>query len=177
MQIATRWHPFEIWRQIRCVLQDCGQDFELRHPEVLKRWAYEMRARLSAADRERFSALTERFQSARHRLSFLDWPLLLDWGERRNQAQLLMKLSEIEAILHPMVEDGEQAPIIQSLQTRLQKIREEVREHRLPEQAGFWQILRYRVYFSPLRDEALYLMSRLQSVHPGEAPPSSNTAA
>jgi hypothetical protein len=153
-------HPFELLRRLELFWQNFLGDFEMRHPETRRRLGLELSLKLPETDKARFKNLTRRFQSARRIISFLDWPLLFEWNERRSQAEILIRISE--ALKLQAVSELE---ISQCIQNRIRSIQELIRQTELGDHPKFQAILRSRLSFGPLRDEANYLIDRLYELN------------
>lgn len=142
------------------VWKDILSDFDLRHPETRRRLALELDFQLSDPDKQRFRNLIRRFQAARRIISFLDWPLLMEWNERKLQAMVLIEMS------NQLEKDASvpehKAALISAIRSRLLDLRDKIRQNSLEETPGIWRVLKRRWKFSPIRDEALYLLERLK---------------
>lgn len=161
MIVPTPLHPFEIWRLARLALKDCKGDFEIRFPEVRRRCSYEFEAKLPDIDKQSFEKLISRFRSAQRIVSILDYPLLLDWSERMQHAKSLIS---IHAGLSLNQGEHPQNEIVNRMRSRLKEIQAEFRLYVFEEQPTLWTLLKVRAKFSPLRDEANYLLHRLSQI-------------
>lgn len=163
MRFETTRHPFELVRRLCLFFEDCSYDFELRHPEVRKRISFELKQNLNPRDQEAFSNVIQHFEKAKRIISVLDTQILLEWGERRNQAQLAAKISDCLGSIE--VPDEELSDISFRLVERLRYILKLIRKSRIPENPSLFFLIKFRLKFSGLRQEALYLIERLYQHH------------
>ncbi len=162
IEIPSEYLPFEIIRRFKVLWQDILLDFELRHPETRRRLAIELDLQLSEQDKQRFKNLIRRFQAARRIISFLDWPLLMEWNERKLQASTLIEMTKVMDKNYQVADHKKS--LGRALDRRLEELRDQIRQNSLEETPSFWRVFKRRWRFSPIRDEALYLVGRLQSI-------------
>jgi len=161
MKLPFEWHPFEISRRIQLVWKEVQADLDLRFPETRRRIALELRLNVPAGDRKRFSNLIVRFQNAKRSISFLDLGLLMEWNERRRQAEILSQ------IVHELSSAGGDFPdpeVGKALIQRLEAILSLVRKEHLSSNPSLFECFRFRWRFCALRDETIYLLSRLRKL-------------
>jgi len=140
---------------------DFYSDFELRHPETRRRLSIEISMGLVAdRDQKIFQNIINRFQQARRVISFLDWPLLLDWNERRLQALCLVQIQKALGACHDLASNPLQIKIAE----RLREIQNLIRSHPIDDPPRFVDLIANRIAFSALREESSYLSSRVESL-------------
>ncbi|TVQ80938.1 MAG: hypothetical protein EA369_01205 [Bradymonadales bacterium] len=162
MQLNDAWHPFEIGRRLRLFWEESKVDMDLRFPETRRRLAIELRFNLPAGDRSRFIQVIERFQRAKRSISFLDWGLLIEWNERRRQAECLSQI--VHSLSSHSEEVGLGSELERRLQNRLEEILQSIRQEPLRQNPSLFESIRFRWKFVALRDEALYLRDRLHHI-------------
>lgn len=156
MELPIEWNPLEVARRLRCFFQELERDADLRYPEARLRYAIEIKLVLEERDLAQFADVLERFQRAKKKVSILDLPLLMEWNERKEQAlclgQILGKLRKLDGL------DSDDP-----MQQRLEEIIRGIREESLSVDPSLSELIAFRWKFSALRDEARYLLSRLDS--------------
>jgi len=161
MKIPSSWHPFEIIRKWRLFWADFYNDFELRHPETRRRLSLEISIGLvEESDQKMFQNIILRFQQARRVISFLDWPLLLDWNERRLQALCLIQIQKALGASQSLASN----PLQVKIAARLRDIQNLIRAKPIEDPPRFINLIANRLKFSALREESSYLSSRVESL-------------
>lgn len=167
MELPLLFHPFEAHRRWRLFWKEIANDLDLRFPETRRRLALEMKQRLAERDQQSYNNVIKRFQSARRVVSAFDWPLLVEWTERKEQA---LSLALIEESLGTYTQGSEEnANVFQSIRGRLEEIGESIRANQLARDPSLWRCLKVRWQLLPLRDEVEYLSQRLSKVSTQQA--------
>lgn len=170
MELSMIFHPSE-WRRFwRLWAKEIERDLELRFPETRRRFAFEIRQVLGEEEQARYQNVIRRFHSAKREVSALDWPLLVEWNERKQQA---LSVAMIEDHLHRHTNSiPEKSELLESIRARLIEIKELTVEANLPRDPSLWRCLQTRARQLPLREEAEYLCQRLSFHHFDENSPS-----
>lgn len=163
MQIPYEWHPFEIIRRLKLFWAELQHDLDLRFPDTRRRIALELRFNIPTPDRPRFSNVINRFQNAKRSISFLDWGLLMEWNERRRQAEALSQIVHEFSLLPDSAPEGMEV-LYTALKTRLQEILDSIRSEPLKHHPSLLTCIRYRWRYIALRDEAVYLRTRIREI-------------
>jgi len=158
MQIDNAWMPFEIYRRTALFLQHIQSDRDIRYPETRLRLALEMRAQIDEADFPLFQDVIERFQKAKKKISILDWPLLMEWTERKEMGLCLAKIH------HLAQNDAPRSRESQACLNRLREIAELFRKTVPIFDPPFFELVAHRWTSAALRDEAYYLLGRLDAL-------------
>jgi len=158
MLIENAWTPFEIYRRASLFLRLIQSDRDIRYPEARLRLALEMRAQLDEADFPLFQDVIERFQKAKKKISILDWPLLMEWSERKEMGLCLAKIHQ------QAQNDGPHSRETQACLNRLREIADQFRKTVPIFDPPFLQLIQHRWNSAALRDEAYYLLDRLQAL-------------
>lgn len=160
MRLNEAWFPAEIKRHLQLFWEALKKDLEFRFPETRQRLALELRMTLEKEDRQNFDALIRRFQRARRVVSVFDWGLLFEWNEKSSQAFLLSKISHIRSQYGSYV--GSNLDLVHQYESRLIEIMELCRRSLLEDEASLFRLIAFRWRFSGLRDEAYYIMNRIE---------------
>jgi len=158
MMIENSWTPFEIYRRVSLFFNLIQSDRDIRYPETRLRLALEMRAQLDENDFPLFKDVIERFQKAKKKISILDWPLLMEWSERKEMGLCLSKIHQ-----HAQ-NDGPHSRESQACLHRLREIADEFRKSVPVFDPPFTQLVQHRWSSAALRDEAYYLLARLDAL-------------
>lgn len=154
-------HPSEWHRTWNLFFDGLEKDLELRFPETRRRFAIELKQNLQTEDAARYQNVIRRFHSAKRVVSSFDWPLLVEWNERKEQA---LCVAMIQDHLEVYIEsDEEHAELVAKFRRRLQDLKDLVVQHNLPRDPKLWLCLKTRLKLMFVRDEARYLCSRLKA--------------
>lgn len=159
------FHPYEWVRAFRLFLSTVDKDLELRFPETRKRFAIQMKKSLPPEDFAHYQNIIRRFQSAKRPVSAFDWPLLVEWNERKEQALCVALIREhLQLKAKPI---SQNIHLIHKIHDRLNEIVDQILSLNLPKDPRLWTSLKARWQSMFLIDEAQYLCSRLQKLCSG----------
>jgi hypothetical protein len=171
MQIDHDWHPSELWRHLQLFYKDLTTDFDLRYPEARLRRSYEFQF---LPQKGELAELIEEFSLSTGRvISLLDWPLLFEWNERWQQAELCAEISKnletasqatssAQDLSSTALKSKRLPEAEEVIRKCLEQIQSECRMVKLSEHPDLFELIRFRWKFAALRDEASYLLKKLR---------------
>ena len=164
MNFPESVHPFEVWRRTQTFWHDLLSDLDLRFPETRKRIALQLSLEIEDEDRNLFENLLEALEDTHQHISPFDWPMLFEWNERWLQTKMLIDIQS--ALKNTGKARAKETNI---LRTRLKEIQNLMTTQIVSVDPSIPELLRYRWRFSPLRDEAHYLLTRLEVLSTAKA--------
>lgn len=156
MKFLSTYHPLEILRKAICAYRDSASDFSLRYPETRRRYALEIRLRVPKDDLSSVENFIHRLEKSKAVISIFDWPLLLEYNERRLLALYLaeMNLRCKEASTMPL------SPLSLRIEEYFLLWSDEIRQDLQRDPWGFWRSVWLRWRYAGLRDEINYYLTR-----------------
>lgn len=156
MKFLSTHHPLEILRKAICAYRDIASDFFLRHPETRRRYALEIRLRTPKNDLSSLENFIQQLEKSKAIISIFDWPILLEYNERRLLALCLaeMNLRCKEASTMPL------SPHSLRIEEYFLLWSDEIRQDLQKDTWGFWRSLWLRWRYAALRDEINYYLKR-----------------
>lgn len=162
MEIPAHFLPAELLRRATLFCKNFVIDFDLRFPEGRRRRLIELA--LENPDQQAPQDWhLEEFRSTKSTISFLDWVMLFEWNERWQQIRTRLLVHQATNNSEYRAFSGTSKMMRVALQ-RLIEIETLIRLKPLPENPPMIDLVLFRWKFSALRDEADYLVSRLQNI-------------
>jgi hypothetical protein len=156
MKTIAVYHPLEFIRRISCFLKDLDSDMSLRFPETRRRHAIEIQLLPGHEKIPNIDFFVQRMEKSQSLISVFDWPVLLEFNERRLLIASLSAINLRAVDFNASDLSATQEKIGEVLNVLSEEIREALRDT----DWGFWRSLILRWRFSAAREEIQYYLKR-----------------